>query len=348
MNRLGDALSLDPALIARSHAHPRPVDPVPKPEEAGPPVKAMIVYNCNPVAVAPDQRAVMRGMAREDLFTVVLEHFQTDSADYADYVLPATTQLEHWDLLRSYGHLYLSLNQPAIGPVGQSLPNSEIFRRLAKTMGYEDDCFDEDDATMLRNLIEIQTHPTYENITWERLLEEGFMRLNLPQPYLPFAEGNFPTPSGKCEFYCQRLADDGYDPLPTYIPPRKEIAPSEQPAFTCISPPAHSYLNSSFANMDRFQYREKRPFLQIHPHDAASYKLESGDAVRVWNERGSVQLTAQITDNIVQGTLLAPGIWWAKHSPDGVNINQITGQGETDMGSAATFYEAQVWLEAIS
>jgi len=354
MNRLGDALSLDPVDIARSHAHPRPVDPVPTPDKAGPPIKAMIVYNCNPVTIAPDQRAVVRGMMRDDLFTVVLEHFQTDSADYADYVLPATTQLEHWDLLQAYGHINLSLNQPAIEPVGQSLPNSEIFRRLAQAMGYDDDCFLEEDVTMLQNLISAQSHPAFETITWSRLMDEGFVRLNMPQPYLPFAQGEFPTASGKCEFYSAQMANDGYNPLPTYTPSKPEkdtvedlLKIPEQPSFTCISPPAHSFLNSSFANLERFRKREAKPVVQIHPTDAASYTLQSGDHVRVWNERGSVELVAQLTTDIMQGTLLAPGIWWMKHSPDGVNINQITGQEETDMGAGATFYEAQVWLDKV-
>ncbi|MCB0159077.1 MAG: molybdopterin-dependent oxidoreductase, partial [Caldilineaceae bacterium] len=206
MNRLGDALSLDPARRAQAHYHPRPVDPVPSPAEAGPPVEALVVYNSNPVAVAPESGKVVQGFAREDLFTVVLEHFATDTADYADYVLPATTQLEHWDIVRPYGHYFLPLNRPAIAPVGESLPNSEIFRRLAAALGYDDACFQEDDVTILRNLIEAQTHPSFAGVTWETLLRDGYARLNLPEPYAPFATGGFPTPSGKCEFYSARMA----------------------------------------------------------------------------------------------------------------------------------------------
>jgi anaerobic selenocysteine-containing dehydrogenase len=375
MNRLGDALSLDPAQRALAHYHPRPVDPVPTPEEAGSPVKALIVYNCNPVAVCPDQSAVMAGMRRPDLLTVVLEHFQTDTADYADYVLPATTQLEHWDLHRAYGHSYLSLNQPAIAPVGQSRPNSEIFRRLAVALGYRDPCFQEDDATILRTLIEKQRHPTYAGITWERLLAHGAVRLNLPDPYLPFAEGNFPTPSGKCEFYSEKMARDGYDPLPTYVPPRwqnqlsaetEEIGRlgdwvigatnhpiSQSPSLPisqsliCISPPAHSFLNSSFANVDRFRRREGEPRVQIHPVDAAPRQIQDGTPVRIWNALGSLTVTAAVTTDIVPGTVLAPGIWWAKFSPDGRNINQITPQDETDMGGSASFYDTRVWVEPV-
>jgi anaerobic selenocysteine-containing dehydrogenase len=359
MNRLGDALSLDPALLAQAHYAPRPVDRKPAPEEAGPPVKALIVYNCNPAAVAPDQSAVIEGLKREDLFTVVLEHFQTDTADYADYVLPATTQLEHWDMMRAYGHHFVSLNRPAIPPVGESLPNSEIFRRMAAALGYDDPHFAEEDETILRTFVEAQTHPVFATVTWEALMAQGFARLNLPQPYLPFAQGNFPTPSGKCEFYSERMAHDGYDPIPTYIAPKVEIgdwrlenettlnphSPIPNPqSLICISPPAHSFLNSSFANLDRFQRREQTPILQIHPEDAATRRINEGDPVRVWNDLGEVELTAAITEGIIPGTVLAPGIWWAKHSPDGRNINQITPQDETDMGASASFYDTRVFV----
>lgn len=363
MNRLGDALSLAPAQRARALYHPRPVDPIPTAADAGPPVHALIVYNCNPAAVCPDQGAVLDGLRRTDLFTVVLEHFQTDTVDYADYVLPATTQLEHWDLHRAYGHTYLSLNRPAIEPLGQSLPNSEIFRRLAAAMGYDEPCFRVQDEEILRTLVERQRHVTYQGITWERLLRDGYARLNLPDPYLPFAEGNFPTPSGKCEFYSEKMARDGYDPLPTYAPPRWQAMETSDErlgtgdfsspvsnfsSLVCISPPAHSFLNSSFANVDRFIRRERQPVVQIHPVDAAPRRIGDGDQVRIWNERGSVLLTAEVTEHIVPGTVLAPGIWWLKQSPDGRNINQITPQDETDMGGSAMFYDVQVWVEVVT
>lgn len=372
MNRLGDALSLDSATRAQAIYHPRPIDPIPTATDAEIPVKALIVYNCNPAAVVPDQRQVLSGLQREDLFTVVLEHFQTDTADYADYVLPATTQLEHWDLQRAYGHTYWLLNQPAIAPVGQSLSNSEIFRRLAHAMGYTETCFQEEDERVLRNFVGRQTHPTFQGITWEQLLRDGFMRLQLPSPNLAFAHGNFPTPSGKCEFYSERMARDGYDPLPTYTPPawqqdkrdetritRHEITDSNKPtarstqhatpnSLVCISPPAHSFLNSSFANLERFQGRETQPLLQIHPDDAAGRSIATGDQVTVSNALGSVELVAAVTTAIVPGTVLAPGIWWNKFSPDGRNINQITPQDETDMGGSASFYDTLVTVSKSS
>ncbi len=344
MNRLGDALSLDPSVVARAHYHPRPIDAIPTPAQAGPPVKALIVYNCNPAAVAPDQAAVIAGLQREDLFTVVLEHFQTDTADYADYLLPATTQLEHWDILKPYGHLHLALNQPAIAPVGESLPNSEIFRRLAAALGYDDPGFRQSDEEVLRELVESQTHPRFAGITWERLLTEGYARLNVPAPYLPFAEGDYPTPSGKCEFYSERMAADGYNPVPTYIPPAWQQGAAPDAGLICISPPAHSFLNSSFANVDRFLRREQTPLVQIHPDDAAARAIHDGMVVQMVNDLGSVTLTAQVTADIVPGTVLAPGVWWAKHSPDGRNVNQITPQDEADMGAGACFYDTRVWI----
>src|SRR5690606_36376106 len=179
---------------------------------------------------------------------------------------------------------------------------------------------------------------------WEALVERCFVRLNVPQPFLPFAEGNYPTPSGKCEFYSERMAADGYDPLPTYIPPAWQRGASPEASLVCISPPAHSFLNSTFANVERFVRREAAPWLHMHPDDAAARGIVEGMAVSVSNERGSVQLTAKITRDIVPGTVLAPGIWWAKHSPDLRNINRITAQDEADMGAGATFYDARVWV----
>ena len=293
----------------------------------------------------------------------MLEHFQTDTADYADIVLPATTQAEHWDLQRMYGHHYMALNRPAIPPVGEARPNSAIFRGLAQAMGYTDSGFYEDDETVLRNFVDAQRHPLYAPVTWEALLEKGFVRLNLPQPYLPFAEGDFPTPSGKCEFYSERMAQDGYDPLPTYTPPKSgekgeqrggrseerengSAPPGQEPqSLACISPPAHSFLNSSFSHLERFRGREREPLLWIHPQDAAARRIEEGAWLRVWNELGEVGLTARVTEEIMAGTVLAPGIWWNKHSADGRNVNQLTPQDETDMGASASFYDVRVFVE---
>src|SRR5581483_8031358 len=185
MIRLGDALNLPDAGVG------------------GPPVKALVVYNSNPAAVAPDRNAVVRGLKRDDLFTVVLEHFQTDTADWADWVLPATTQLEHWDLHFAYGHYYASLNRPAIAPLGEAKPNSEIFRLLARRMGLDHPALQEDDLTIIRGALDT-TADRMQGVTFEALLERGWVRLNVPRPYLPFAHGGFLTPSGKCEFHAER------------------------------------------------------------------------------------------------------------------------------------------------
>jgi anaerobic selenocysteine-containing dehydrogenase len=349
MIRLGDALSLDPTRRARAYYHLRPVDPVPTAAEVGPPIQALIVYNSNPAAVAPDQNAVLAGLRRDDLFTLVLKQFPTDTTDYADYVLPATTQLEHWDIVKPYGHHYLALNRPAIAPLGQALPNSEIFRRLARALGYDEPCFRQSDTDILQEFIAVQTHPTMRGVTWERLLAEGFVRIDLPEPYLPFAEGNFPTPSGKCELYSQRMADDGFDPLPAWTPPNwlqfrasDPQSESPNPKLLLISPPAHNFLNTTFANLERFLRREGEPLLWIHPDDAASRAIAEGDTVLVSNDRGRVQLKALITTDLLPGVVLSPTIWWNKLSSDRRNVNQITTQSETDMGGSPTFYDVLV------
>nr|WP_217910066.1 molybdopterin-dependent oxidoreductase [Pseudenhygromyxa sp. WMMC2535] len=340
MNRLGQALSADPQQRHAALLRERPADPEPPLSAAQTPVEALLVYNCNPAATVPDQGAVRRGLAREGLFTVVLEHFATDTVDWADIVLPATTQLEHWDLHKAYGHLYVGLNRPAIAPVGESLANAEIFRRIARALGYDEPCFREDDETILRAFVAAQRDPCMAGISWERLLDAGFCRLALPEPYLPFAAGNFPTPSGRCELRSETMARHGYDPLPDYTPPASAAAPSEQ--LRCISPPAHSFLNSSFANVEKLARREGAPCLMIHPEDAASRGVVEGRDVLVEGERGSVRLRATLREDLARGTVVAPGVWWAKRSPEGRNINWLAMPDETDMGAGALFYDLAV------
>ncbi len=340
MNRLGQALSLDPQVRREAHLRERPIDP--RPEDPGPAIEALFIYNCNPAAVAPDQGAVLDGLRREDLFTVVLEHFATDTADYADLLLPATTQLEHWDIVKSYGHLYLGLNRPAIPALGESLPNAEIFRRIARALGFEEPCFDEPDEAILEALVTAQTDPTMQTITWARLLDEGFCRLDLPEPYLPFAAGEFPTPSGRCELRSEAMARDGYDPLPSYTPPDVAELARDGETLHCISPPAHSFLNSTFVNIDKFRARERQPVLLIHPDDASSRAITEGAAIAVENERGSVRLHARVSDQVVRGTVVAPSIWWAKLSADRRNINWLSSPEETDMGAGALFFDTPV------
>jgi len=310
--------------------------------EAQPPVKAVVVYNNNPVAVCPDSRKVIAGFAREDLFTVVIDHFQTDTADYADILLPATTQLEHYDVHKSYGHLYALASNPAIAPVGESLPNSEVFRRLAARMGFDEPCFRDSDEDICRAAL----GGTFD---WERLKRNGWQRLEVPQRFAPFAQGGFPTPSGKCEFRSEWLERQGIDPLPFYNPPAeaKDDALAERYPLAFLSPPARHFLNSTFANLARFREFEREPRLDMHAEDAQRRGIADGDAVRVFNDRGSYTLKARVNGKPRPGVVVAPSVWWKKHAPDGRNANDVTSQRTADLGGAATFYDCRVQVERI-
>ena len=307
----------------------------------GPPVRALVVYNCNPATVAPDRNTVIRGLAREDLFTVVLEHFQTDTADYADIVLPATTQLEHWDIHFAYGHLYASLNRPAIEPLGEAKPNSEIFRLIARRMGMTHPALADDDVTLIRQSVDT-THERMRGVTFEALAERGWVRLGVPRPFLPYAEGNFPTPSGKCEFYSERLAQMGIDPLPTYTPPLElpETAPELAKRFPLIliSSPRHYFLNSTFVNIASLR-KNAEPECVLHAHDAERRGIADGARVVVFNARGEFTAVARVGDAVREGVVWAPSIWWGKLSPDGTNANATTSQHETDMGAGPVLYD---------
>ncbi|HUF30565.1 MAG TPA: molybdopterin oxidoreductase family protein, partial [Gemmatimonadaceae bacterium] len=319
----------------------------------GPPVRALIVYNSNPAAVAPDRGTVTRGLRRDDLFTVVLEHFQTDTADYADFVLPATTQLEHWDIHLAYGHLYATLNRPAIAPVGEARPNTEIFRLLAARLGLTDPALRDDDITMIHQALD-STHERMRGITFERLLEHGWARLHVPEAWAPFADGGFPTPSGKCELYSERLAELGLDPLPGFVPPHE--FPESVPALaaryplTLVSSPAHTFLNSSFVNVPALRRAAREPELLLHPDDATPRGITAGARITVHNDRGAFSALARVEDGIRPGTVWAPSVWWTKFSTDGRNANDTTSQRETDLGAGAVFYDnlVDVTLEPVA
>jgi anaerobic selenocysteine-containing dehydrogenase len=310
--------------------------------EANPPVRAIYVYNSNPAAVAPDQSKVIEGFKREDLFTVVHEQFQTDTADYADILLPATTQLEHRDVVKPYGHYYLVYNEPAIAPLGEAKPNWEVFQLLARRMGFEDECFNDTDEDLIRQALG-SGNPTFEGITFERLKQDGWARLNLPETFAPFAEGGYRTPSGKCEFYSEQLERMGMDPLPAYIPPRESPATAPKLAarfpLQLLSPPANSFLNSSFSNLTSFLKSERQPYLEINPEDARSRGIQSGDFVKVWNDRGECTLVARVSEKVKPGVAVALAIWWNKLSPGGGNVNRTVSQAVTDFGGGATFYD---------
>jgi anaerobic selenocysteine-containing dehydrogenase len=310
-----------------------------------PPVKALFVYNSNPAAVAPEQDAVRRGLAREDLFVVVHEQFQTDTADFADVLLPATTTLEHYDIHKAYGHLYVSLSRPAIAPLGEALPNTELFRRLAARLELHHPCLRDTDEQMARQAFKWD-HPFMSGISFDRLEREGSVRLSVPEPFAPFREGGFPTPSGKCELVSEKLGAEGHDPLAGYTPPRE--GPTSAPRLAkryplaFISPPAHHFLNSTFSAQPLFMRREGDANVTIHPGDARPRGIDEGALVRVFNDRGSFLARARVSDAARPGVVVGLSIWWAKLCPGGRNANAVTSQELTDMGGGATFFDALV------
>jgi anaerobic selenocysteine-containing dehydrogenase len=305
----------------------------PSSPEFGPAIEAMVVYNSNPVAVAPESAKVAQGFARDDLFTVVLEHFQTDTADYADYLLPATTQLEHWDVHSAYGHTDALLNRPAIAALGEAKPNTQIFRELAARMGFSEPCFADSDEALCRQAYG-------DAVDFATLLAQGFATLNTPEA--PFAQGNFPTPSGKCEFFSERLARRGLDGLPDHVPNHEAAHSSAAYPLAMISPPARNFLNSSFVNVTSLQATEVEPLLEIHPLDAAARKIADGDTVHVFNDRGDYHCRARISARARVGVVNGLGVWWRKLGLNGTNVNQLTSQKLTDLGRGPTFYDCLV------
>ena len=276
------------------------------------------------------------GFAREDLFTVVLEHFLTDTADHADYVLPATTQLEHWDIHGSYGHTDVLLNRPAIAPAGQARSNARIFRDLAAQMAKLDPLFaashfHDSDEALARQAV------AHTAISFEELLERGFATIPLPEA--PFASGGFATPSGKCEFDNPALAALGVSTLPDHLPNYE--APTPDYPLAMISPPARNFLNSTFTNVASLQRMEERPLLEIHPDDAAA-RIADGDLLRVFNARGEHVCHASLNGRARQGVVAGLGIWWRKQGANGTNVNELTHQQLTDIGRGPCFYDCAV------
>jgi anaerobic selenocysteine-containing dehydrogenase len=303
-----------------------------------PPVKALVVYNSNPGAVAPDREKVVAGLRRDDLFTVVLEHFQTDTADYADVLLPATTQLEHEDVHKAYGHIYVMYNARAIAPLGEALPNTEIFRRLAAHMNLDFPELQESDETLMRQVLSAMP------FTLEELRERSSIRLDVGTPHMPYRSGaKLPTPSGKIEIESQNAAAQGLDLLPEYVPPweSEERDPElvRRYPLALISPPAHAFLNSTFVNVASLRRSAGKPTLEIHAEDAQPRGIAGGERVTIYNDRGAFSAEAVITDRVKPGVVVAPSIWWAKLSEDGRNANHTTSQAVTDIGGGATFFD---------
>ncbi len=300
----------------------------------GPKVQAVIVYNSNPVAVAPQSRRVAAGFAREDLFTVVLEHFQTDTADHADYLLPATTQLEHLDVHTAYGHTDVLLNEPAVPPLGESLPNSEIFRRLATRMGFDEPCFADSDEQLARTAL--------PSIDVELLRRQGYAPLPLAE--VPFAQGGFPTADGRV-----RIDAPGVG-VPDYVPNYESRSATPELAarfpLAMISPPARHFLNSSFVNVMSLRAIEGRPTIELNPQDAAARGIAEGTEVRVFNDRGSTLCQAQVSERARPGVVHGFGVWWRKFGADGTNVNELTHQRLTDIGRGPCFYDCLVEVAA--
>ena len=309
----------------------------------GPPVRALVVYNSNPAAVAPDRNAVLRGMAREDLFTVVLEHFQTDTADYADIVLPATTQLEHWDLMLSYGHHYVTLNRPSIEPVGESLPNSEIFRRLAARMGLDHPALRDDDLTMIRQAL-ASSHEKLQGRDARGAAREGMDAPQRADAVPAVRRRRIPDAVGQVRVRTRR-AWPRWASIRCRRSRRRTSSPSTAPALaaryplTLISSPAHQFLNSTFVNIDSLRRGAREPECLLHPDDAERRGIGVGMRVVVHNDRGAFTAVARVEDSIRPGVVWAPSIWWGKFAADGANANQTTSQRETDMGHGPVFYD---------
>jgi anaerobic selenocysteine-containing dehydrogenase len=333
---------------------------------ADPPIEAVVVWNSNPVAVAPDSESVRAGFRRDDLFTVVIEQFMTDTADHADWVLPATTQLEHFDVHKTYGHRWWVANTPAIAPLGQALPNAEVFRRLAGAMGFDDPCLHESDEAVGASAWRLDDPRLPQHMaqaaavhggagaqasraSLDALVHAGFAKLNIDEA--PFANGGFPTPSGKVEFESSLLRAQGLDPLPDYVPPYESAQSSPELAqrypLSMISPPARHFMNSTFVNVSSLRAAEREPFIDMHPDDAARRGLSAGTQVRAFNDRGAFQARLRVDARVRPGVVAAWGVWWPKLAPGGHNVNAVTSQRLTDLGRGPTFYDCLVEVESL-
>ena len=305
-----------------------------------PAVKAMVVYNSNPAAIAPNQALVRKGLARTDLFTVVLEQFQTDTADYADILLPSTTFLEHTDLYLAYGHYHLQLARPALPSPGETKTNVEVFRLLAKRIGFKETCFDDSEDDMIRTLL-ASDHPFVKDITLDQLDREHSVRLRVSgkdEPFLPFAHGGFGTPSGKCEFGAAAL---------DYVPPVEsrlgDAGLRKRYPLEMVSSKNDDSMNSTFGN--RAATDRQTAVLHLHSTDAAARAIASGDPVRAFNDRGSLLYVAEVDGMVREGVVRAPAVRWSKLAPDGMPLNVLTSDRLTDIGGGPTFYSCLVQVE---
>jgi anaerobic selenocysteine-containing dehydrogenase len=335
-----------------------------------PPIKSVFVYNSNPVSQAPDAGELVRGLQREDLFTVCSELFITDTAKYADILLPSTMQAEQYDIMVTWGHLYIMLNQPAIPAPGECVANIDLFRKLAKTMGFNDEYWDLTDDEWL-TLSYDWSSPALEGVTLDVLKKEGWKRLNVGMPDVraPHAEGNFKTPSGKCEFkssmaeggnmvldvwrsgYTEMQVGGYVDPVPNYIPPLEVIDSEPKKAaqfpLNLISPKPHAFLNTQYGNEGPQMKRQGEQRIMINPTDAASRSITNGAYVRVFNERGTFEAKADLTDDVGAGLIVTNVGHWPGLNRTGTAVNSTTAPRHANLGQAGVYSDNRVEVERI-
>jgi anaerobic selenocysteine-containing dehydrogenase len=308
-------------------------------EEKNPPVQALYVYNCNPAAMTPDQGRVHEGLRREDLFTVVHEQVHTDTVDFADIVLPAPTFLEYLDLYKSYGHEYVQIGAPVVEALGEAKPNLEVFRLLAKRMGFTETCFDDSEYDVMRQALDSPSK-FLAGVDFEELKAGKTRRLNILEHGVA-PEAKFSTPSGKVEFYSQAMAELGLDPLPSYTPcaeSPENLELHRKFPLQLIAPPSVHFLNTSFGAVEEQRRRAGKPTVKIHPDDASARAIVAGDLVRVFNGRGECQVFAEVTDDTRPGVVVAESVWWPKHTPGGRGINALLSTRLTDLGGGSTIH----------
>ncbi len=304
-----------------------------------PPINWLMIYNLNPVVTLPNQNLILTGLKRDDLFTVVHEQFMTESAKYADILLPASTQLEHWDLMPSWGHTYVALNKPAIAPLGEAVANTELFRMLAKGMDFKEPYLLASDEERIRRLLDSKS-PLVSGITLETLKTTGWAKLKTPTDWRPRAEGNFSTPSGKCEFFSKTLENLGLDPLPTF-----EITPSqnmEEYPLDFISPKATHFLNSEYVNLPNNVTIEHSPSLVMNTMDAQDRDILENDKVRIFNQYGEVVVKAKLSQNCLLGTVSMAFNWWMASSLNGSSANALTPDALSDLKFGSNAFDAKV------
>jgi anaerobic selenocysteine-containing dehydrogenase len=324
--------------------------------EANPPVHSLYVYNANPVASTPNAGKIVEGLLRDDLFTVVHDLFETDTARFADIILPATSQLEQVDLHKPYGHLSLQYNMPAIEPLGEARSNWDVMRALSASMGFHETWLQDDANAVIREILDASApqNPALNGITFERLRAEGSLPLAIPpEEQTPFADGIFRTPSGKVEMYSEQAASKGYDPVPGWIPEVESVSRQKKSSLmahdplTLMSPAAHHFISSTFANQERMKAKEGAPTVRIHPDDADARGIRSGQMIRVSNERGWCRLVAELSEEVRPGVLATTTVWWPQFSPDQRNVNWTTSDRLADFGGGSTFHTNLVTIDVV-